>query len=74
MTNFSRRLSKLQKEKKLLKKDIAQAIGISIMAYYRYEKGDREPTVSVLISLAKLFDISTDYLLGLTDDPCSHKK
>ena len=39
------------------------------MAYYRYEQGTREPSASVIIALANFFGVSTDYLLGLTDDP-----
>lgn len=33
------------------------------------ERGDRLPSVPVLVALAKILETSTDYLLGLTDDP-----
>lgn len=66
---FSERLISLQKEKNVTKVELQQAIGISRTAYYRYEQGEREPTVSVLLALADYFDVSVDYLLGRTDNP-----
>ena len=73
MITFSKRLSQLQSENKFLKKDIAKAVNISIMAYYRYEKSERHPTLPLLIALADFFDVSLDYLVGRTDNPDSHK-
>ena len=55
--------------KNFLKKDIADAAGVSLMGYYRYEKGDRQPTADKIIALADFFNVSTDYLLGRTDNP-----
>lgn len=69
MPNLSDRLQELQKQSGILKKDIAQAVGLSIMGYYRYERGERQPTADVLISLADYFDVSLDYLVGRSDDP-----
>lgn len=37
--------------------------------YWRYEKGLREIPVWAVIKLAEYYHVSTDYLLGLTDDP-----
>ena len=37
--------------------------------YRRYESGEREIPVWALIKLADYYRVSTDYLLGLTDDP-----
>lgn len=69
MPSFTERLSALQTERKCLKKDIAKSVGVSIMGYYRYEHGEREPSMSVLIALAEYFDVSIDYLVGRTDEP-----
>lgn len=38
-------------------------------AIYRYEKGDAEPTSLILTQLAEYFNCTTDYLLGLTNEP-----
>ena len=40
--------------------------------YSRYEKGTREIPVWALMKLAALYGVSTDYILGLTDDPAPH--
>ena len=42
--------------------------------YYRYERGYRDIPTHVLIALAKLYDTSVDYILGLTDDPQPHRE
>lgn len=73
MANLQERLISLQNERHALKKDIAAAVGVSVMGYYRYEKGEREPSLSILIALADFFDVSLDYLAGRSDNPNSHK-
>ena len=72
MNLLPERLTHLQKEKHTLKKDIADAIGVSVMGYYRYERGDRQPTADVLIKLADFFNVSLDYLVGRSDNPERH--
>lgn len=64
MSIFTEKLKNLQTSTNVLKKDICKAIGISIMAYYRYETGEREPTMKTLIALAKYFNVPIDFLLG----------
>ena len=68
MATFTERLSALQAAK-CLKKDLCAALNISIMTYYRYERGEREPSLSTLVALADLFDVSLDYLVGRSDEP-----
>jgi len=72
MPSFNERLMQLQNENKLLKKGIAEAVGISAMAYYRYETGERLPPSDILIKFADFFNVSTDYLLGRSNDPRRH--
>lgn len=69
MTNFSERIIHLKTERKLLQKDIAASVGLSLRAYQYYEKGQKEPTLSVLLRLADYFNVSLDYLVGRTDNP-----
>lgn len=66
MATFTERLSGLQAAK-CLKKDLCAELGISIMTYYRYERGEREPSLSTLVAIADYFDVSLDYLAGRTD-------
>ena len=67
--SFSDRIIQLKNERKLLQKDIASSVGLSLRAYQYYEKGQKEPTLSVLLRLADYFDVSLDYLVGLSDTP-----
>ena len=63
------RLDELKTSRKLLQKQVAEGAGIPLRTYRRYENGEREPSASILISLADFFNVSTDYLLGRTDVP-----
>ena len=66
---FSRRIKQLRNEKKITQKDVATFLGITDRAYQYYEYGSREPNIGVAAKLADYFQVSTDYLLGLTDNP-----
>lgn len=50
---------------------LAAKLGISRSALSHYEKNRREPDYATLSMLADLFNVSTDYLLGRTDEPDS---
>lgn len=45
----------------------ADSLDIALRTYQKYESGDREPNFSLLVSMADLFNISTDFLLGRDD-------
>ncbi len=72
MSTFPERIIQIKNEKKLMQKDIATGIGVHIRTYQYYEKGQKKPTLSVLIALADYFDVSLDYLVGRSDDPQRH--
>lgn len=67
--SFQDRLINLRKSKNLTQKEIAEAIGISVLGYQRYEYGTREPAFHILISLADYFNVSLDYLVCRSDKP-----
>lgn len=67
--NFQERLKYLQEKNNITKKSISDAIGISVRNYYRYERGEQNPTLPILILLADYFEVSIDYLVGRTDNP-----
>ena len=48
---------------------VADAIGVTPQQYVKYEKDQMSPSVAVVINLANAFDVSADYLLGLSDTP-----
>ena len=47
--------------------ELANKLGISKRTLLRYESGVSEPTISILISLSLLFNVSIDYLAGIKD-------
>jgi repressor LexA len=48
---------------------VAEAINITQTTYARYESGKRAPRPAILTKLAEYFKVSTDYLLGATENP-----
>lgn len=65
---FGKRLVELRKEKGYNRTQFAEKIGIPATTLRNYENGSREPGHSFLVQMAEEFHVSTDYLLGLTDD------
>lgn len=45
----------------------ADALGISLRSIQKYESGEREPDFKLLVDIADLFDVPTDFLLGRDD-------
>lgn len=62
------RVKELRTEKGLTQQQAAEAVGKSREVYRRYECGSRSLTTEVLIALAEFYDVSTDYILGITDE------
>lgn len=67
MVNMGNELKSLRTERKLTQKQVADRIGLAISAVSSYESGLRYPSYDVLVKLARIFHVSTDYLLGITD-------
>ena len=61
-------LRKIRKESGMTMKDLAERIGVSESAISQYENGKRQPGYETLIELSKIFDVSTDYILGIEDN------
>ena len=64
---FKDRLKELRISKNLSQMQLANKTGISQSAIAKWELGKTEPTATAIIILAKFFNESTDYLLGLED-------
>ena len=67
MEILAERIKQLRIEASMKQADVANALGLSISAYCRYEYGQREPSPTTLVKMAKLYQVSADYLLGLSD-------
>ncbi len=64
---FKIRLKELRISKNLSQMQLAVITGISQSAIAKWELGKTEPTASAIITLAKFFNETTDYILGLED-------
>ena len=62
------RLKSLRKENGYTQEDVAKKLGLTKSAYGYYEQGKTVPDAHTLSKLANIFDVSTDYILGLTDE------
>ena len=67
------RLKDLREDNDLKQKEIAAFLGIDQRVYSNYETGKREIPVHLLLKLAEYYHTSTDYILGLTDDPYTER-
>lgn len=64
---FFKRLEDLRLDTDKTQAEIAEYLGCQREVYRRYEKGTRQIPVDFLIELSKLYNVNTDYLLGLTN-------
>lgn len=68
MNKFTQRLKELRLENGMTQQQIASLLNIRQQSYTRYEYGTGEPSLQTLIKLAEIFAVSTDYLLGISDE------
>ena len=64
---LGKRLKELREEKGLTQRQLAEHLNLNSVTYLHYEKAQREPPLAVLAQMALFFDVTTDYLLGITD-------
>ena len=64
---FKEKIKELRLSKNLSQMQLSQKTGLSQSAIAKWELGKTEPTASAIITLAKFFNETTDYLLGLED-------
>lgn len=63
------RIRDLREDRDMTQDDLAKALGMWLNTYRNYEVGNREPPFSVMIELAKYYNVSLDYLAGLIQTP-----
>ncbi len=63
------RIRDLREDRDLTQKQIATTLHCSQQVYSNYELGQRDIPTDILIKLSNLYKVSTDYLLGLTNNP-----
>lgn len=62
---FSSRLKQARQQKGLTVNQVAEMLDLSYNGYSQYERGMREPPLWILSNLAKILDVSADWLLGI---------
>ena len=63
-----KRIRDLREDNDLKQRELAEYLNCSQVCYSRYELGERDIPTDILIKLAKFYNTTTDYLLGLTDN------
>lgn len=66
---FGESLRRFRNTYNLKQKDVAERLKMKQPLYQRYESGETVPAVTFIIKLADAYDVSTDYLLGRSDEP-----
>lgn len=67
---FAKRLAELRESKNISQRELAEVLGITRQSISLYEKAERNINIELLTKIAKYFNVSTDYLLGISDVLC----
>lgn len=70
---YFQRLRDLREDKDMKQADTAQMLGIQQTVYSRYERGFQNIPIEHLLKLADYYNVSTDYILGRTNNPKINK-
>lgn len=77
MGNYDRieglRIRDLREDSDKTQKDIANALNMQLTTYREYENQERRVPADFVIKIAKLYNVSIDYICGLTNNPRSYK-
>ena len=69
MVPFPMRLKEARKRKNFKQREMAEHLGMTERSFQQYEGGKRRPDYETLVAIADHLDVTTDYLLGRTDEP-----
>ena len=73
MNSYYPRLRDLREDRDMTQQAVADLLGMKQSQYNRYERGIRDLPTDILIHLARFYNTSTDYILGLTENPAPYK-
>lgn len=65
---YYKRIRELREDNDILQKDVAKLLNTTQQHYSRIEKGTTEITADRIIALAKFYNVTSDYILGLSDE------
>lgn len=66
---FPERLRRLRERRRVSRYVVSELCGLNRNAVRRYERGEAEPTMKALVNIADYFEVSLDYLVGISDTP-----
>lgn len=66
--HYTQRLEDLRKDRDLTQEQVARMLGLKREQYRRYETGINEIKAGFIMKVCRFYNISADYLLGLTDE------
>ena len=72
MSLLPERLHIAREKRGLSQRELAKLCQLGINQINRYENGVTDPSAKILTSIAQVLEVSTDYLVGLVDDPKEH--
>ena len=64
---FATRLREIREERGVFQRQLAKELGYTQVCISKWEAGTRNPSLDDIIAVAMFFNVTTDYLLGLTD-------
>ena len=68
-----KRIRDLREDNDLTQKQLAKELNCSQQVYSNYELGQRDIPTDILIKLSSFYNVSADYILGISDTPKIHK-
>ena len=71
---YTERIAWIRDCKNITQKEIASKLNIKQQQYARYEKGINIMPITYLAEICKILDVSSDYIIGLIDEPLPLKK
>lgn len=66
--NIGEKIKELRKKNGKTQLDVSKALDVTYQTIYKYEKGIAVPPADAILKLAEYFNVTTDYLLGHTDN------
>lgn len=66
-------LKRFRTAQQISQRQLAEKIGVPYQSYQTYEYGSSVPSAKVIVKIAQAFGVTTDYLLGLSDEPRQKK-
>ena len=63
------RLRKVREAQQYTQDELAEKLGVAVLQIWRWESGKNEPSGEIVAQFAQILNVSTDYLLGVSDVP-----